>query len=129
MTLLFEFIIFFVQFTNNQAILPVSAILGSSWSIWTNLGIKIWWQLQNCGKMTGLLVKRTNIMKNTNKSDVTICPYISNIQVDLGVIDDWQKLRKIDWKIHHFVDILANFYNEISILRPDMHSKLLNSSL
>ena len=69
----------FVQFTNNEAILSVWAILGFFWLIWTNLGIKIWWQLQNCGKMTGLLVKRTKIMKNTNKSDVTICPYFFNI--------------------------------------------------
>ena len=92
--LLIEFIIFFVQFTNNQAILPVWAILAFFWSIWTNLGIKIWWQLQNWGKMTGLLVKRTKIMKNTNKSDITICPYLSNIQVDLGVIEEWKKLRK-----------------------------------
>ena len=25
--------------------------------------------------------------EKTNKSDVTICPYLSNIQVDLGVIE------------------------------------------
>ena len=60
----------FVQFTNNEAILSVWAILRFFWSIWTNLRIKIWWQLQNCGKMTGLLVKRTKIMKNTNKSGI-----------------------------------------------------------
>ena len=38
--------------------------------------------------MTGLLVKRTNTMKNTNKSDVTMSPYLFNIQVDLGVIEE-----------------------------------------
>ena len=72
-SLLFEFIISFVNFTNNPAILPVLTIFRFFQSIWTNLGIKIWWQLQNCGKMAGLLVKWTKNMKNSNKSDVTTC--------------------------------------------------------
>ena len=88
------FIISFVHFTNNPAILPVLTMLGFFQSIWTNLGIKIWWQLQNCGKMAGLLVKRTKNIKNSSKSGITTYPSIFNIQVDLGVIKDWKKLRK-----------------------------------
>ena len=40
--------------------------------------------------MAGLLVKWTKVMINSNKNDITTCPQIGNIQVDLGDIQDSQ---------------------------------------
>ena len=54
-----------------------------------------------------------------------------NIQYPGGLGSYWglKKIKEIDWKIHHFVDNLANFHSEISIFRPKKHAKLVNSSL
>ena len=38
--------------------------------------------------MDGLLVKWTKVMINSNKNDITTCPYIVDIHVDLGDIQD-----------------------------------------
>ena len=40
-----------------------------------------------------------------------------NIQYPGGLGSYWglKKIKEIDWKIHHFVDNLANFYIEIFI--------------
>ena len=53
------------------------------------------------------------------------------IQYPGGLGSYWgmKKIKEIDWKIHHFVDNLANFYIEISNFRPKKHSELLDSSL
>ena len=38
--------------------------------------------------MAELLVKWTKVIINSNKNDITTCPQIDNIQVDLGDIQD-----------------------------------------
>ena len=52
-----------------------------------------------------------------------------NIQYPGGLEIYWglKKIKEIDWKIHHFFDNLANFYSEISIFRPEKHSRIVNS--
>ena len=52
------------------------------------MDFKISKQYQNCDKTTGLLVKWTKNLKSRHIFDLTNCPWITNIEVDLGRIND-----------------------------------------
>ena len=56
-------------------------------------------------------------------------PLFTQYPGGLGGYWGMKKIKEIDWKIHHFVDNLANFYSEIFNFRPRKHPELLDSSL
>ena len=66
------------------------------------------------------------------KIQIKMCnnlPLFTQYPGGLGGSWGMKKIKEIDWKIHHFVDNLANFYIEISNFRPKKHSELSNTSL
>ena len=90
---------------------------------------KIWKQYQNCDKMTGLLVKRTKILKSRYIFDITNCPWIANIEVDLGGINDWKKGGNQPQN-QQFGDNFFTFFNDqLLVLDLRNTSKTQNSSL
>ena len=94
-----------------------------------NLDFKIWKQYQNCDKTTGLLVKMTINLKTRLKINIKNYPWITNIEADLGGINDWKKGGNQPQN-QQFGDNFFTFFNgQLLVLDLRNTSKTQNSSL